>query len=242
MAVETGAFRFGGTNYPLTASTANSLLRDADPALYWAIEFWKSVLNTHLSARLVAEAVLCEAPITAAVKSTANYDPGPFLLEHAQLTPPVLAVYRVSDAYKERTVTWDHVESTWEIAYVLPSFQHYGGFERIKPIQHSVGHVLRERTSMGWDPSFQSGAKIFGPSYANVETIDVMGARYGRYEDGQGMYYETVIFTALVRERVMPPVAGTYDNLSDVEVNIDNVATGEATFANIVQTRTDTDP
>lgn len=238
MAAENSAFRFGGVDYPLTAATTNSLLKDADPALYWSIEFAKSVLNTYLSARIVAESLLCEAPITAAVKSTANYDPGPFLLEHSQLTPPVLAIYRVRETFNQRTVTWDHEDSEWSIAYILPAFQNYGGIDRIKPIQHSVGHVLRNRFSLGYDPSFQSGAKIFASAYANVETIDIEGADYGRFEDAQGLYFETMVLKARVRERVMPPIAGTYDTLSGTDTSLDNASVGQTTVPDVVQLKT----
>ena len=227
MAAEWGVFSFGGADYPLTSSTANSLLFDADPALYYALGFWASVLNTHLSARLVAEALLCGAPITAAVKSTANYDVGPYLLEHPELTLPVLAVYRFREEYRERTLTWDHAESTWKIEYVLPAFQNFGGISRIKPIQHAVGQVLHERTAVGWDAGYLSGARIFGAAYAAVETIDIMDAEYGRHEDGTGIYFESMILTARVRERVMAPPAGTNDPLTRVDVNYDDPQAGQ---------------
>ncbi len=242
MAAENSQFTFGGVNYPLVAATTNSLLLDADPSLYWLLAFSASVLNTYLSTRLVAESALCEAPITAAVKATANYDPIPFLMEHAELTPPVLGIYRVRETFNERTVTWDHEESDWNIVYILPAFQGYGGTQRIKPIQHAVGQVLRNRFSLGYDPSYLSGAKILGAGYANLETIDIMSAEYGRSEDGQGMYFETMILKARVRERVLPPVAGTYDALAGVDTNMDLVPNEGATMADVVVLDTDTSP
>ena len=66
---------FGGAAYntgnpyarPLTSSTANTLLRDADPAVYYALEFFAQVIRTHIGTRLLAEATAAEGYIVAAV-------------------------------------------------------------------------------------------------------------------------------------------------------------------------------
>ena len=47
-------FGYGGAVYPLTSSTTNSLLRDADPALFYVLEFLSWGLGHYLDARITA--------------------------------------------------------------------------------------------------------------------------------------------------------------------------------------------
>lgn len=242
MANEESVFKWGGIDFPLTAATTNSLLRDADPALYWALLFWQSVLNTHLQARLLAQvALMTGIPITAAVKDTAHFDPGPYLLDNPEIRFPLLAAYRVDGVFEERTVTWDHEVSNWEVAYVLPVL-HWQGARSLLPILNAVGKVLVNRTNQAHDPAYGSGVNVWGSTRAYVESIDFTGYRRMTYSDGESMTFEAWIGRCRVKERVMPPVAGTYDDMSDVDTNLDNAATGETTVSNVVQTRTDTDP
>lgn len=240
---ENDAFKVGAVNYPLTAATTNSLLRDADPAIYWTLEFYKSVINTYVRPRLLAEVALLQGvPITTGVLHTCHFDPGPALLEHPENLFPLLAAYRSSTVFNQVTLTWDHGESEWEIAYVLPAL-HWPARRKLLPVLKAVNDVILDRTRQGWDTAYASGAQVLASaSYANLETIDLMRSRYGRYEDGEGLYYEALICTMRVRERVMPPADGTFADLGDVDTNLDNAQTGEVTVSNVVQTRTDTDP
>ena len=88
-----GTFQYGGTAYPLTASTANSLLRDADPSLYYALDYFAAMITQHVGARLIAESAGFSSPITAAVVQVAPMDPAPYLLQQ-QFKFPLLSVSR----------------------------------------------------------------------------------------------------------------------------------------------------
>lgn len=226
-------FKWGNVTFPLAAATTNTLLQDADPALYHALAYWKAVLIYHLGSRLVAEATLVNLPITTAVADTIHFDPGPFLLDHAEVRFPLLAAYRVSSNTNDRTVTWEHTEAEWDVAYVLPT-RHWGGMRRVQPIFHAVELVLTNRTTQGFDPSYLSGAKVWGTSYAGIERIGFIRSSYGRYEDAQGITYDSLVMRALVKEIVRPATGdlGTIDGMSVNEQIVDGTTLDSAVLAN----------
>src|SRR4051812_49159533 len=109
-------FLHGNVEYPLdlSATTTYSLLRDADPCVYYALEFFASVITTHLGARLLEEATAVGMTrITAAVAETIPLDPDPYLAEgHYRF--PLLAVYRKQRTYEfvgNRKRSVDHMEA-----------------------------------------------------------------------------------------------------------------------------------
>lgn len=235
---DNASFEFGGVVYPLTSALTNSLIRDVDPAIYWALDYWKTVLNTHLSARLAAQAAAIGAPITTAVLATSHIDPGPRLIDHPEHHWPLLATYRLKDVFTQHTITWDSSDSEWEIAYVLPGLA-WSQSLLLLPILRAVAVTIRNRTEAMWDPSWNSGAKPWGSSYANLKAILINDATYGAYEDGKGLIYSTVKLRALVSERLQPAPTGVYQTLAGVDVNYDNTAETQTTLTNVVQTETD---
>lgn len=212
-------FQFGGVQYPLTASTTNSLVRDADPALYWSLLYWTSVLTTHLQDRLLAEVTGGLAPITAAVKTAIHYDPGPYLLDHPENLFPLLAAYRKTARFADRTVTWEHEVAEWEVAYVFPCLN-WQAAKKLTPFLHAVGQVLVNRTSQGFDPGYSSGTQVFGYLKAYVEEIGFTGSRYGTFQDGNGLVYPAWFGTCQVKERVVPR-AGDLEAFEGVDAHID---------------------
>jgi hypothetical protein len=233
------AFKFGGVSYPLTASTSNTLLRDADPSLYWALQYWSNILQTYIGARLTAQAALPKVNLTlAAVRSTAHYDPGPFLLEHPENTFPILAAYRMRTRITERTVTWLHEESEWGVQYILPCLNWIQSKELL-PILHAAGHVLVNRTEQGFDPGYTSGAKVWSSTHAGLESIAFTEYSFGRHEDANGLYYHAFMGQCLVKERVSP-AAGDLEALAGIDVNeqIKDVTTMDA----VVEFDTDVEP
>ncbi len=219
------SFQYGGVVYPLTSSTSNSLLKDADPALYWTLQYFEGVLETHLKPRLIAQAALCGAAINNAVESAIGFDPGPFLYEHQGIRFPLLALYRTQTTYGDRTVVWENMTSLWECVYVLPSLN-WAQAEKLLPCLHAVEHILTNRTSQGWDNTVLSGAEVFDYEHAGIEKITFREGRYGRFEEVQGIRYHAWFSTIEVAERVMP-YAGEIDSLAgvDLHVNVHDAAT-----------------
>lgn len=237
MALETTTFKHGGVVYPLTAVTANSLLKDADPAIFYVLEFYASVLTTYIGARLAAEATLAGLTIASPVGYQLPTDPAAYLTEE-QTKFPLLAVYRVRETLRDRTITWRQDVAEWKVAYVLPPLTP-GQRERLSPILRAVGRVLDNRTELGFDTAYASGAKILASSYANLESIEVKNATYADWDAGGDLVFPSVLLTLEVKERGAP-VTGAYEALVDVDTNIDNTAASETTVSNAVQIRTET--
>lgn len=233
-------FRWGGVTFPLTASTSQSLLRDADPALYWALDFWKSMITTHVGARLLAElATMQGVPIAAAVADTAHFDPGPYLVDHSEFKFPLLAAYRVEDVFRDRTVTWEDTESQWELVYITPALN-WVTARRLTPLFRAIGLVVANRTHQGFDPTYQGGALVWGPAYANLEKITVQKARHGVFPDGQGVVYHCLTMTVSVRE-IVSAAPGDLSPLEGIDTNA-QVKDGSTTVDAVVETDTNHPP
>lgn len=237
MASENTTFKHGGATYPLPSALTNTLLQDADPSLYYVLDFYAAILNTYMGTRLVAEAADCGAPITSAVAYKLPTDPADYLVEE-QVQFPLLAVWRVREQLRDRTVTWRHDIAEWKVSYVLPPLSP-GQRERIVPVLRSIGRILDNRTEIGYDPAYSSGAKILGASYANLETIYVTDAVYGAWEAGQQLVFPCVTLTLEVKERGAS-VAVAYDPITGADSHLDNVASGETTYSDLVQFQTTT--
>jgi hypothetical protein len=229
-----GTFNYGGLSFPLATPSATTLLQDADPAIFWALDYFSTMLATHIGARLVAESTACGATdITAAVRSTVPYDPAP-LLTTQQLKLPMLAVYRIRDRYQRITSAWSHEEATWGVTYVLPPLRD-DQVERLWPILHAAAIVIHNRTEQGHDPAYRSNALVWA-DLARVERIGVTGGSFGRYDVTDQLYMPAWTGEIVCREREMPPtdlpaLAGTDDA-------IDLAQSGAATIPDLVNIRT----
>lgn len=217
MADSLGRFRHGAVSFPLAVATTNGLLRDADPALYYALEFYTAVINAHLSTRLAAEAALISySGLTAAVKSALPYNPGPFLTE-SQTAFPVLALYRGTEQHNERTLSWRMTSSEWVLSYVLPPLNAMQA-ERLAPALNAVKVIVENRTEVGFDPNYASGAKVFGSSYANLEGIDVRSSQFELWDLGQQLPFHALTMTLSVRER-QSMASGTFEDMSRIDTD-----------------------
>jgi hypothetical protein len=163
-------FTFGGA-YPLAQPGSGSLLADADPALFWALQFWATVLRANLDVRATAEGAAASAPFASgAVRTVLGIDPGPFPTESLDFAPPALAAWRIEGAVSMHTMTWEKASDTWGLAYYLPPLS-LGSAKRMVPLLHAVSRILIHATTAGRDPSFAGGARVWGPGYANLMSI-----------------------------------------------------------------------
>lgn len=200
------SFKHGGVTYPLTTSGTNPILRDLDPAVFYLLEFYASVIETHLGDRFVAEATAGEATqVTSAVAQTLPLNPEPFLTEeHIQF--PLLAASRKS-ATKEYIGQRKRSVDTIEVAYVLPPMTR-GEAERLVPFLKGVAMVLDNRTEQGFDPGYTpslptgtAGEKAWASERAGIDRIEVIGESYGGYAPAPDLFFPAVVLTILVKER-----------------------------------------
>ena len=229
-----GTFNYGGLSFPLATPSANTLLQDADPAIYWALDYLSTMLATHIGARLVAEAAACGASeITAAVRSTVPFDPARVLTSQ-QFKLPMLAVYRIRDRYQRITAAWSHEEATWGVTYVLPPLRD-DQLERLWPIVHAAAIVLHNRTEQGHDPAYRSNALVWS-DLAHVERIGVTGGSFGGYDVTDQLCMPAWTGEIVCREREMPPT--DLPPLDGVDGAIDLAQPPAATITDFVDIKT----
>lgn len=219
-------FSYGGTAFPLTAATTNSLLQDLDPPNYYILDYFQSVITTHLSARITAE--LARSPVvtsmTSVLAATVPLDPTPYLSEE-QLKFPLLAVYRTKATMEDRTITWPHYTCEFIVQYILPPITG-GQAERLIPLLNGIVKVLDNRTEAMMDPGYLSGLRVWAA--ANIESIRVTEAAFARYEQVGNLSFPCVSLKLLVKERVMASVAGAFQTFTGIDAAIDEISGGNA--------------
>jgi len=243
---ENAGFIHGGASYPLEGEQTNTLLQDSDPSLFYALEFFSAMLETHLGARLVAEAsaVGVAAPISSAVAYAVPFEPAPYLLS-AQFGFPLLAVYRKTEKMTFATYNWRHSVTDFGVEYILPPLS-AAQAERIVPILASVGRVLDNRTEQGWDPTYAppggaSGDKVWSAAFAGLEEIGFVEASYGRYPGAGDMHFPAWTATLRVSERVSTKL-DDFAALVGVDAAVDLAADGAATTTDFATFASDVTP
>lgn len=216
-------FKHGGVQYPLVSATTNSLLQDADPALFYALEFLAASLRRHIGPRLAAQALLEKLKITNAVAQTLHTEPSPFLLSD-QFRFPALALYRKNEEESGASLVYGRDTAEWEFAYVLPSLtpRQVG---QLQPILRAASRVIAHAVSQGFEPSHRAGANIW--KLAGIEQARLVRASYGGYEpiNETPHYFRSVVGTIAVVERDMAPVGhfqafnGANATLTDTSVD-----------------------
>jgi len=197
---EYSGLQIGGFVAPLTASTTNALLQDADPALFWITSYVQQMLITYLGARFDAE--MTRAGLTANVghiaSTTVPFDPLP-RLQQAGLDPPLLALFPVSDAFEERTRNWPHLMGTWKLLYILPPLTPAQTLQ-LYPLLRAIGKVIFDRLEQGHDPAWQSDANAL--TLGGIEQLRIEHAEYGSVPGLKSeIYFPALSMTLEVQER-----------------------------------------
>jgi len=227
-----GSFGLGVSTFPLIATGANSLLQDADPVLYYLLDFAYNVLQLHAQARWAVEVARptlnFAAPFPNVCASRVPYNPFPFL-QDTGLNLPLLAAYWVDGKSFELTRDYLRTESTIEIAYVLPPMT-AAQTEILGPILHAVRAILTDRFETGFDPNYLDGYQL--GALTQYDNLWVRDYKYGLMpHTTTNLPMQSVILTIVLRERNMAvadqfqPVSG-YDVQSYVNPTGGMVPTG----------------
>jgi hypothetical protein len=196
----TNKFRHGGVEYPLTASTANELLEDADPAVHFALELFSSAIKTYAGDRLLAQAAREGLNFPSAVEKTIHVEPTPFLLSD-QLVFPILCLYRSDDDWGHLTVAHDKCASTWEWAYVLPPLTPRQ-IEQLQPILRSVSVIVSTFAMQSFDPQYDATRTL--RDLSGIMRMRAGPAKYGEFEPVDGdnkRWWRAIVGKLLVEER-----------------------------------------
>jgi hypothetical protein len=237
-----GSIKAGEVVYPLP--TANgigglgaSLLRDADPSIYFTLEFFTAVLQRHVGPRLMTEAIAAGATmIQGAVGDVIPFDPEPYLLErHTNF--PLLAAVRKSVKFED-IGGQSHSVSDVEVVYTLPPLQ-AGEAERLIPILKMVVDVLHQRTAQGMDPAYRPTGGTLGQSawnIAGVAVAEVRGASIGSLEASDEVFFPSVVVQLELKERTAAHLGDFEDwNGANVHEDIASPDGIEPTYADLVE-------
>jgi hypothetical protein len=192
-------FLHGQVEYPLKAATTNSLLLDADPALYWALELLSSAIETYAGPRLLAQAAREGINFPSAVEKTIHFEPTPYLLSD-QFVFPLLCIYRMEETWNEHTISHNKDSSVWDWAYVLPPLTPRQ-IEQLHPILRTVAVVVATFAMQSFDPEYNADSTL--RDLAGIQKMSAGPVRYGDFEaiDENKRWWRAVSGRLLVWER-----------------------------------------
>ncbi|MCL2450416.1 MAG: IPT/TIG domain-containing protein [Polyangiaceae bacterium] len=205
-----GPFETGANVEPLSTSSGNSLLFDADRTIFYVLDFFGYLITTYPGPRLVqamAAAGVMGAnalPLSRAVAQKYPTDPGPYLQEN-QFQFPLLCVYRTRATTTQKTAGWEEDQCGLEVLYALPPLN-LGQAERVQPILNAVVTALRHKLTQSYDPGYappggQPGDSPWDPPFAFVDQIALTEWRFGFLEGTNNLYFPAVTITGFVKER-----------------------------------------
>lgn len=233
-----GTFRHGGTNFPLATGTGNTSLRDADPAIFYLLEFYSYILTTYIGARLVADATAIGAPVTAAVVQKFPYPPERYAISEQEKFPG-LFVFRKSGKFSYRTTTHEHDTGRFGVAWLLPPLI-ASQAEWLEPHLNAAKNVLNYLTDQGWDPGYTPTGGALGDQpwvLAGLETVGIDTWSIGAYPGMGNLAFPALICEGLLLEREGDPgdAFSGRQRFTGVDAHVDIVDTQQATLADLVQ-------
>lgn len=241
------SFSYGGAGYPLQPiANGQSLLRDADPALFYMLEFYAAVLRIHLEDRFLAECGALgvdSSVINGIVGETIPIDPAPYLIE-SQLKFPLLAAHRKSTKFIYEGQS-KLAKDEYEVTYVLPSLQ-AGEAERLSPILRGVVAVIDDRTEQGMDPSYAPSSPPGLPGdplwvRAGIARAEVKSISYGGFGPVNDLFFPAVTI-GLELEEISAPSTTELVGYTGVDVAIDSKDDDGTTVADVSDFQTNPAP
>jgi hypothetical protein len=212
------SLQLGGVVNPLTASTSNTLLKDADPAVYYLLDFFAGVIAINQGERWNAVIAAAGFPslINTTVAHKVPYDPFPYGLED-HLSFPLLAFYRTSQTFNDKTLQRFESQSTFDLLYLMPPMRS-DQVEQLYPFLANVARIITSRARLGFDPQYLSGARIFAT--AGLSQHSVENAVYGAVPNlDTGLTYPSVRMT-LTGTELFAPVASDFDPFEGQDTDV----------------------
>ena len=230
-------FQLGDVVYPLTDSTAKSLIEDADPALHYALQLYTFALKRYVGPRLIAEAKkVDDIKIPSAVEASIAYEPSPFVLSN-DIEFPIFCLYRVETEWQ--LITKGHVKSvsTWEWAYVLPPLTP-AGIKALQPILWSVAATMAMFTFYSFDPSFEQGKTL--RDLSGLMSIKPGPTRFGDFEklEGEAKKWWRAVTGQLIVEERDELVISEAELFEGADITLDIAGKGVETVPDFLTVRT----
>ena len=222
-----GAFQNAGAVYPLDPDSVNSLLRDADPALFFGLDFWSFLITHYLGDRLIAAAKRANfAGLEAAVAQRYPWEPD-LELAGNQFKFPLLAVWRKTAQHKRTTVGWESDRGTFDLLYALPPLT-AGQAEQLLPILHAIAAVIRHGTTQSFDPAYTPPGGNLGDSpwdktFAGIAEFGFDESTFGLLPGTGNLKFPALIMSGYTLERDFRLPGQTFDG-ADLTVALGGTA------------------
>jgi hypothetical protein len=229
-------FRRGAVTYPLTTSLTNSALQDADPVLFYVLDFLSAMITTYVGPRFMATvgtSAALTALITKPVAYRIPYDPSPYLTDN-QFKFPLFAAWRQKETFRGRTTTWHMSETLVGLNYVLPPVN-AAQAELLLPFLNAVSQVIDDRVENGFDPSYtppggNAGDVVWADT--GVEQVRMVEGSWGTFtQTNSDLVFPAWQGTIMLKERAekvtLPNTFSKFAGADVTETNLD-VATGTA--------------
>ena len=198
-----GQFKFGNTVYPLTVSLANSFLKDANPPIFYGLDYLASMIQTHVGARWDAAVTAAGLPaLVGIIKTALPYDPIQDLLTQ-QVKFPMLALWEKESVTEKKSFSWTHSKKTWNVLFSLPPLTS-SQKELLYPVLYAVDAIIRRSIEQGFDPAYNSSQEVWSAGFGGLESIQLNKSQFGNLPSIQNdkMFFPTLFLTisANVRE------------------------------------------
>lgn len=217
-------FQTANSLEPLTLDAQDSLLQDADPALFYALDYYTYLINTFPGPRLLlaASSAGMGSVIQKAVAQSYPWPPD-LTLQETQFRFPLLAMYRKTATYRWKTASWEDDVCTIDVLYVLPPLTG-GQNEAILPILRAVEETIRKKTTMGFDPGYTppggtKGEQPWTLKLAGVESIGFERGHMGTMPGTGTLKFPFLLMEGYIVERDMY-VPGQKFAGGDIEVDL----------------------
>jgi hypothetical protein len=240
-------FQHGGVSFPLVVDSTRSSLRDSDPAVFFALEFIAHCIEKYAGDRIVHEARNADVgAITVPIGSTLPWDPAGYLTT-SQFRFPMLALYRRSTEFADKTAIYRDDASALELAYILPPLTG-AQFDAMIPLLNAVKGLVDHCVEKGWDPSFRpSGGdcadEVWSLKHAGLESIETRGASFGEFPGIEDIAFPAITFSVLIKERasVGDPTA-VYQAFAGPNLHVDLKVPQEDVVEDVVNSTVVLDP
>jgi IPT/TIG domain len=225
-----GPFEVGGTLQPLPTSSGNSLLRDADPPVFYALDYFSYLITTYAGPRLMNAVQMAGlgSVIQSPVAQQYPILPQPFFQSN-QFRFPLLCVARTGASTRRHTAGWESDRWTFDVLYVLPPLTE-GQSELMLPVRKAVYDALRHKATQGFDPGYTPPGGTIGQqpwALCGVESIgfghelnEAKSVEYGALEGTGNIYFPSIRMLGYFVERDMYVPAANKFAGADMEIDL----------------------
>jgi hypothetical protein len=177
------ALKVSAFSAPLPSPSANTSLQDADPSVFFALDWFSYLINNYLGARIAYEAAQCGLLTPDGKPIQAVAQRYPYLLTDAQLQEnqfkfPLLSLGRTRTLTGRKTAGWEHDRGFFDLVYALPPL-FPGQTERLLPLLQAVYATLRKKTTFAWDPGYTPPGGTLGQQWTSAGLANLEAVGFG---------------------------------------------------------------